>query len=778
LWEFRDDAKILCVPGNDELASVSFSKNNKTNQMVHQVTRKGKEAIVQKSISFGWFAGMIVALVMFAYSNAASASEFTADMIQSEGGDTTTGKIYVKDSRYRMDLEEDGREIFVIVDQNAGVTRVVMPEEKMYMELGSQEPASLMNDPFQGSKYTASTGDSKHLGTETVNGYQCDKYLVSMNGQDVMTQWVSQKLGFPIKIVMDVSKGTFVELRNIQEGPVDDALFDIPSGYTERTMGEPGDAPVQTPDVAEEAPTPPGDKARIAVGEIKSQASGCSNDAAAGIGEMLSSSLANNDKFIVLSGGAAELEITGAVTRFEPEVEEGGGLGGLKKKALGKIGAEAKSARIVMEVKLKESSSGRILKAESIEAKSTKWDADMSGGNWVGDVALSGALGVYSNEPMEKAIRGALAQTVDFVSKQVPQEYYRYTGEEQYVEPLGSTPEVAATTTEEGGTKPAPAAAAEDMTLYTKYDFVPGDKVIFYDDMKDEEEGEFPYRWNLDHGVYEVVRLGKEFWIMCTNEGSIRPKMPAGPLPAQYTAELEFYDNGPEFSGNCFDIYWMDSDDRTIGTFEEYSGGTILKIHGNQLANKILPNKLTKGVHTMRIMATKRSIKCYVDEERVANVPKVENFNPVGFRLGQRPYRDPKNPTLFRGFRFAEGGKSMREQLDETGKIVTHGILFDVDSHKIKGESYKTLKDIGQLLQDDPELRLSIEGHTDSDGSDEHNLTLSHNRASSVRDYLISTYSIKPERLEAKGWGESKPMDTNDTAEGKANNRRVELVKL
>jgi len=134
--------------------------------------------------------------------------------------------------------------------------------------------------------------------------------------------------------------------------------------------------------------------------------------------------------------------------------------------------------------------------------------------------------------------------------------------------------------------------------------------------------------------------------------------------------------------------------------------------------------------------------------------------------------------VLFRGFRFAEGGKTMREQLDEEGKIITHGILFDPDSYTIKGESYKTLKDIGRLLEDDPDLRLSIEGHTDSDGSDEHNMTLSQNRAASVRDYLIATYGIEANSLEAKGWGESKPIDTNDSAEGKANNRRVELVRL
>jgi outer membrane protein OmpA-like peptidoglycan-associated protein len=317
------------------------------------------------------------------------------------------------------------------------------------------------------------------------------------------------------------------------------------------------------------------------------------------------------------------------------------------------------------------------------------------------------------------------------------------------------------------------------MTLFTNYDFVPGNRVIFYDDMKNEEVGEFPFRWKLDRGVYEVVRLGQEFWIMATDDGSIRPKTPDAPLPPQYTVELEFYDNGPEHTGNYFYIYWVDAEGNNIGECGVYGDdSTWLYILGKALSDKSLSKKLTKGIHTFRIMATARSIKCYVDEERVANVPQIENFHPVGFRLRHRPYRDPNNPTLFRGFRYAEGGKSMREQLEEAGRIVTHGILFDVNSATIKGESYRTLQEIGQLLQDIPDLRLSIEGHTDSDGSDESNMTLSQKRADSVRTYLMTTFGVGPDRLESKGWGESKPVDTNDTAEGKANNRRVELVKL
>ena len=75
-------------------------------------------------------------------------------------------------------------------------------------------------------------------------------------------------------------------------------------------------------------------------------------------------------------------------------------------------------------------------------------------------------------------------------------------------------------------------------------------------------------------------------------------------------------------------------------------------------------------------------------------------------------------------------------------------------------------------------MRLSIEGHTDSDGTEEHNSELSQNRANAVVNYLVRKYGVDANRLEAKGWGESKPIDSNDTAEGKANNRRVELVKL
>jgi len=333
---------------------------------------------------------------------------------------------------------------------------------------------------------------------------------------------------------------------------------------------------------------------------------------------------------------------------------------------------------------------------------------------------------------------------------------------------------------ESGAAAPMPAAgggaAAEDMTLYTKYDFVPGDKVVFYDDLAREEAGEFPSRWDLQQGVFEIARLDGRNWILCTDKGSIMPKLPAAPLPDKYTVEMDFY--SAAHHDGWYTIHWIDATGDECGQVTiGYSSMTSVRIDGKQLAGKDLPD-LPRGRHVMRIMATKSTIKCYIDQERIANIPKVEGFAPVGFRVEMNPYFENENICLIGAFRFAEGGKSLREQLDESGRIVTHGILFDSGSDRIKAESYKTLTDLGAMLAEDAALRVSIEGHTDADGADDANLKLSQARAVSVRAYLVEKHGIDGGRLETKGLGEGKPIDTNDTPEGKANNRRVELLKL
>ena len=123
------------------------------------------------------------------------------------------------------------------------------------------------------------------------------------------------------------------------------------------------------------------------------------------------------------------------------------------------------------------------------------------------------------------------------------------------------------------------------------------------------------------------------------------------------------------------------------------------------------------------------------------------------------------------------GPKALKEALDKNGRVILYDILFDYDKASLKQESDKQLQFVLTLLIENPELTLEIQGHTDNQGEDAYNLTLSQQRAETVRRYL-ALFGISPEQLTAKGYGEIQPVATNDTEEGRAKNRRVELVKI
>ena len=114
----------------------------------------------------------------------------------------------------------------------------------------------------------------------------------------------------------------------------------------------------------------------------------------------------------------------------------------------------------------------------------------------------------------------------------------------------------------------------------------------------------------------------------------------------------------------------------------------------------------------------------------------------------------------------------------EQNKWVTHGILFDVNSANIKPESYGTLKEMANVLKEYADLKVKIVGHTDADGADAANLDLSKRRAASVKAALAKEFGIDESRMETDGKGEGEPIDKNDNPAGKANNRRVEFIKI
>ena len=132
---------------------------------------------------------------------------------------------------------------------------------------------------------------------------------------------------------------------------------------------------------------------------------------------------------------------------------------------------------------------------------------------------------------------------------------------------------------------------------------------------------------------------------------------------------------------------------------------------------------------------------------------------------------------MIKDIRIAKGSKKLYDRIVADGRFVTRGILFDVNKATIKPESMGVINKIVKMMKAHEDLKLRIEGHTDSDGEKRLNQELSEKRAKAVKAILVES-GIAASRLKTKGYGESKPVDSNSTPEGKANNRRVEFVKF
>lgn len=118
----------------------------------------------------------------------------------------------------------------------------------------------------------------------------------------------------------------------------------------------------------------------------------------------------------------------------------------------------------------------------------------------------------------------------------------------------------------------------------------------------------------------------------------------------------------------------------------------------------------------------------------------------------------------------------MADKIEAEGKVALYGIYFDTDSAAVKADSKPTLDEIGKLMQNNADLKLLVVGHTDNQGGFDYNIDLSQRRAVSVTEALVNNYGISNDRLKPWGVGYTAPVATNSTEEGRAKNRRVELV--
>jgi len=334
------------------------------------------------------------------------------------------------------------------------------------------------------------------------------------------------------------------------------------------------------------------------------------------------------------------------------------------------------------------------------------------------------------------------------------------------------------------------------MKTYSKYDFVPGEVIIVYEDFMQDAVGDFPDKWNTNASGETVTIEGKQgHWLRINKQGVFMPEF-IDSLPDNFTFEFDLLCDNP---GSIWALYtsvaslsdrkrpetWNTADSRftmTIAPQADGAGSTIeRRKDGTGEASTSTSTKQfadKKPVH-VAMWRQKERMRVYFNQEKAWDLPKAMSPNAKYNAIVWWLQGSGENASYYMGnLRLGVGAPDTRNKILKENKWVTHGILFDVNSDKIKPESYGSLKEIADLMKEYTDLKVKIVGHTDADGSDAANLDLSKKRADAVKQSLAKEFGIDEGRMETDGKGESEPMDKNDTPAGKANNRRVEFIKI
>ena len=337
------------------------------------------------------------------------------------------------------------------------------------------------------------------------------------------------------------------------------------------------------------------------------------------------------------------------------------------------------------------------------------------------------------------------------------------------------------------------------IEVYSKFDFVPGDKQIFYDDFGNDFIGDFPAKWNTN-GSGEVVTIGDspQKWLKMLQGYGIEfiPDVPA--LPNDYTIEFDLFvlgidrqtsstagltvslDNNSSFKKGTH-WAWAFIPLGQYGVFDirlrNYAPGAGSEINSGIKAD--IRQAVLDGSH-ISIAVNDRRFRLWVNEQKYVDIPR---FIPTDAGLSALKFnihglKDGKEDVFITNLKVAEGGVDLRRKLIAEGRISTNGILFDSGSANIQPQSMGIIRQISQVLLQERDMSLKIVGHTDSDGDDASNMDLSKRRADAVMQALVNVYNIDAGRLQTDGKGEMEPAGDNNTVEGKAQNRRVEFIKI
>lgn len=325
---------------------------------------------------------------------------------------------------------------------------------------------------------------------------------------------------------------------------------------------------------------------------------------------------------------------------------------------------------------------------------------------------------------------------------------------------------------------------AADAKVWENYDFVPGSKVLFFTDFTEDRVGNFSRRLKYKSGPLEVVERAGVKVLRATDRSEFL--IPVGRLlPERFTLEIDVI--APPDGIGAYDIVAieggpeLDRGDQSAEINWNASGTVI--IGGGRDGNNVdfpetmIPQLLGKVAH-LRYLMDGPYLKMYVNERRIYNIPEIPFKRDSVIRVTLHGLEDPNMAAYVTSIRLAESETDvLYDALSANGRWATQGILFATGKSELQPESRPVLKEIAATLKEHTDLKILIEGHTDNVGNPAANLTLSDARAAAVKAALVRDFGIEADRITTKGFGDTKPSAPNTTAEGRAQNRRVEIVK-
>lgn len=324
---------------------------------------------------------------------------------------------------------------------------------------------------------------------------------------------------------------------------------------------------------------------------------------------------------------------------------------------------------------------------------------------------------------------------------------------------------------------PVATAGAQQPDLKTaKADFIPGDRPLFYDDFTDMAEDAPPPHWKVRGGTVLLKTAPGIRQLTASGRGTIFPMLKG--LPKNFTLEVELkFDTEGDLRSKWFFLGKGDAELLQVWIQARGAGSPLfvrLIAGGSEnLGEKSVQLDLASPIK-VNLWVQDGRVRAYVNGERIIDVNQVE-LAPILSVSVESEVGD--QAVGYRFVRFAESAPDFSQVISASGRYVTYGIRFDTDSDRLKPESAAVIRTIARGLESNTALKLLIEGHTDASGDAGHNLDLSKRRAEAVKAVLASQFGVDAARLTTAGLGSTRPVGSNDTPQGRAQNRRVEFVK-